>query len=305
MRAVLLWCASNPWLATHVPRWRFVKRALRRFMPGEEFASALASAVEFRSRGIEAIFTRLGENVKDLAEAGAVVEHYEAVLQQARDAGVDAEISVDATQLSKDIDPEAALANLNRLARAAAHAKSFMWIDMEGSAYTDATIDLYTKVRAHHRETGLALQAYLHRTAGDLGRLLPDGAAVRLVKGAYAEPPDKAFQAKRDVDANYLALCSLMLPEVKRGRLRMVLGTHDVVLARRIAELGAAVGVTREAIEVDMLYGIRTGELERLAGEGHRCKVLVAYGSAWYPWYVRRLAERPANVWFVARQMLP
>src|SRR5581483_379617 len=172
MRAVLLWCASNPWLATHVPRWRFVKRALRRFMPGEEFASALASAVEFRSRGIEAIFTRLGENVKDLAEAGAVVEHYEAVLQQARDAGVDAEISVKPTQLGLDID-------------------------MEGSAYTDATIDLYTKVRAHHRETGLALQAYLHRTAADLGRLMPDGVAVRLVKGAYAEPPDKAFQAKR------------------------------------------------------------------------------------------------------------
>ena len=305
MRAVLLWCASNPWLATHVPRWRFVKRALRRFMPGEEFASALASAVEFRSRGIEAIFTRLGENVKDLAEAGDVVEHYEAVLQQARDAGVDAEISVKPTQLGLDIDPEAALANLNRLARAAAHAKSFMWIDMEGSAYTDATIDLYTKVRAHHRETGLALQAYLHRTAADLGRLMPDGVAVRLVKGAYAEPPDKAFQAKREVDSNYLALCTLMLPEVKRGKVRLVLGTHDVELVHRVADLGAAIGVGKAQIEVAMLYGIRTGELVKLAADGHPCRDLIAYGHAWYPWYVRRLAERPANVWFVARQLLP
>ena len=274
-------------------------------MPGEEFASALASAVDFRSRGVEAIFTRLGENVKDLGEANAVVEHYEAVLQQAKDAGVDAEISVKPTQLGLDIDPEAALANLNRLARAASRAKSFMWIDMEGSAYTDVTIDLYVKVREHHRETGLALQAYLHRTAADLGRLMPDGVAVRLVKGAYAEPPDKAFQAKRDVDSNYLALCTLMLPEVKRGKVRMVLGTHDVDLVHRVAALGSAIGVGKGEVEVAMLYGIRTDELLKLAAEGHPCRDLIAYGHAWYPWYVRRLAERPANVWFVARQMLP
>ncbi len=305
MRGVLLWCASNPWLAAHVPRWRFVRRALRRFMPGEEFAAALAAAVDFRSRGVGSIFTRLGENVKDLAEAAAVVEHYESVLEQARDAGVDAEISVKPTQLGLDIDAEAALANLNRLARAAAHARSFLWIDMEGSAYTDATLDLYTKVRAHHRETGLALQAYLHRTAADLGRLMPEGAAVRLVKGAYAEPPDAAYQAKRDVDSNYLALCTLMLPEVKRGRVRMVLGTHDVELVRRVAGLGAAIGVGKGEIEVAMLYGIRSDELQKLAAEGHPCRDLIAYGAAWYPWYVRRLAERPANVWFVARQMLP
>jgi proline dehydrogenase len=274
-------------------------------MPGEEFAIALAAAVDFRSRGVAAIFTRLGENVKDLSEAAAVVEHYEAVLEQSAGAGVDAEISVKPTQLGLDIDPEAALANLNRLARAAAHAKSFMWIDMEGSAYTDATIDLYTKVRAHHRETGLALQAYLHRTAADLGRLMPDGVAVRLVKGAYAETPEKAFQAKRDVDSNYLALCTLMLPEVKSGRVRMVLGTHDVALVRRVADLGAAIGVGKEQVEVAMLYGIRTDELLKLAADGHPSRDLIAYGSAWYPWYVRRLAERPANVWFVARQMLP
>jgi proline dehydrogenase len=176
---------------------------------------------------------------------------------------------------------------------------------MEGSAYTDATLRLYSKVRAKHHQTGVALQAYLHRTSGDLGRILQDGGAVRLVKGAYAEPPDKAFQAKRDVEANYLALCALMLPEVKRGKLRMVLGTHDVLLVRRIAELGAAIGVGRGEIEVAMLYGIRTDELLRLASEGHPCRDLIAYGAAWYPWYVRRLAERPANVWFVARQMLP
>ena len=305
MRGLLLWCATNPWLSAHVPRWRFVRRALRRFMPGEEFASALAAAVDFRQQGIGAIFTRLGENVEDLSEAAAVVEHYEKVLEESRNAGVDAEISVKPTQLGLDIDADAALANLNRLARAAAHAKSFLWIDMEGSAYTDATIELYAKVRAKHRETGLALQAYLHRTAADLGRLMADGVAVRLVKGAYAEPPDKALQAKKDVDANYLALATMLLPEVKRGRARLVLGTHDVVLARRIAAFAEAAGVGRDQVEIAMLYGIRAGELAKLAAEGHPCRDLIAYGAAWYPWYVRRLAERPANVWFVARQLLP
>ena len=272
-------------------------------MPGEDFDSALKAATVFRSLQIGAIFTRLGENVSDLSEATAVVEHYESVLKAASAAGVDAEISVKPTQLGLDLDPAAALANLNRLAAAAASVRGFMWIDMEGSAYTDPTIDLYTKVRAKHREVGVCLQAYLYRTADDLGRLLPSSPAIRLVKGAYAEPPDRAFRAKRDVDANYLALSALMLHEVKRGKARLVLGTHDVQLIHRIAHLGRALGVERRQLEVAMLYGIRTEELAKLAVEGHPVKDLVAYGTAWYPWYVRRLAERPANVLFVARQM--
>ena len=298
-----MWCASNPWLAAHVPRWGFVRRALSRFMPGEDFDSALKAAGAFRSMQIGAIFTRLGENVSDLSEATAVVEHYESVLKAASAAGVDAEISVKPTQLGLDIDPAAALANLNRLAAAAAHVHGFMWLDMEGSAYTDPTIELYTKVRARHREVGVCLQAYLHRTADDLGRLLPSGPAIRLVKGAYAEPPDRAFPAKRDVDANYLALGVLMLAEVRRGKARLVLGTHDVQLIHRIAQLGHAIGVDRQQIEVAMLYGIRADELSKLAGEGHPVKDLIAYGTGWYPWYVRRLAERPANLLFIARQI--
>jgi proline dehydrogenase len=273
-------------------------------MPGEDFDSALKAAVEFKSKGIGAVFTRLGENIIDLAEANSVVEHYESVLNAAKAAGVNPEISVKPTQLGLDIDPAAALANLNRLADAASRAKGFMWIDMEGSAYTDATLDLYTKVRWRHSEVGVCLQAYLHRTAKDVGRLLQMSAAIRLVKGAYAESGDRALTAKRDVDANYLALSVLMLPEVKRGKLRLVLGTHDVKLVRWIAQFGLAVGLEREQIEVAMLYGIRTDELARLGAEGHRVGDLIAYGSAWYPWYVRRLAERPANVLFVARQML-
>jgi len=304
MRQLLLWCATNPWLAAHVPRWGFVRRAVGRFMPGEEFDSALKAAVDFKTKGIGAVFTRLGENIIDLAEAASVVEHYESVLVAAKTAGVSPEISVKPTQLGLDIDPAAALANLNRLADAASRAKGFLWIDMEGSAYTDATLDLYTKVKWRHSDVGICLQAYLHRTAKDVGRLMQMSAAIRLVKGAYAEPADRAFTAKRDVDTNYLALSVLMLPELKRGKLRLVLGTHDVKLVRWIAQFGLAMGIEREQIEVAMLYGIRTDELARLAAEGHRVADLIAYGSAWYPWYVRRLAERPANVLFVARQML-
>jgi proline dehydrogenase len=176
---------------------------------------------------------------------------------------------------------------------------------MEGSAYTQATIDLYARLRAHHPRTGVCLQAYLYRTVDDAVRLMDVKPAIRLVKGAYAEPPDRAYTAKRDVDANYLALCALMLPEVKRGRLRLVLGTHDVALFERASRFGRALGLERDQIEVNMLYGIRTDQQVRLAKEGYVVKALISYGEAWYMWYLRRLAERPANVLFVARQLLP
>ncbi len=305
MRSLLLWCAQNPWLSAHVPRWGFVRRAVSRFLPGEGFDAALQAAIAFKAQGIGSLFTRLGENVTSLSEASAVVEHYESVLARAASAGVTAEISVKPTQLGLDIDAAAAYANLQRLARAAGKAKSFLWIDMEGSGYTEATLDLYARLRADHPRTGICLQAYLYRTVEDAIKLLPLQPAIRLVKGAYAEPPDRAHAAKKDVDANYLALCSLMLPEVKRGRLRLVLGTHDVDLIEAVDRFGRALDVEQAQIEVNMLYGIRTDQQVRLAVGGYVVKVLIAYGDAWYGWYLRRLAERPANVLFVARQLLP
>ena len=303
MRRLLLWCAQNRWLATHVPRWRFAKRAVRRFLPGEGFDSALKAAVEFKGQRIGALFTLLGENVTDLEDANSVVEHYEEVLAASRD--VRAEISVKPTQLGLDIDPAAAFANLQRLARAAEKANTFLWIDMEGSAYTDPTLDLYRRLRAQAAHVGVALQAYLHRTVSDVAGLLPEKPAIRLVKGAYAEPPEIAFAAKRDVDANYLALCVFMLPEVKRNKLRLVMATHDVDLVAKAWRFGQALEMEKSQLEVAMLYGIRTDEQRRLAREGFKVWDLIAYGDAWYAWYLRRLAERPANVWFVARQLLP
>ncbi|HEV2027625.1 MAG TPA: proline dehydrogenase family protein [Candidatus Dormibacteraeota bacterium] len=305
MRSLLLWCAQNPWLSAHVPRWKFARRAVRRFLPGEEFEDALKAAVDFKAKGIGALFTRLGENVADLSEAREVVEHYESVFAKAVAAGLNAEVSVKPTQLGLDLDAEAAYANLLRLAQAAEKAKSFLWIDMEGTAYTEPTLALYRRLRADHPRTGVALQAYLHRTVDDVVKLLPLKPAIRLVKGAYAEPPDRAYQAKRDVDSNYLALCSLMLPAIKRGELRLVMATHDVDLVARITRFAKALGVERAQLEVAMLYGIRFDQQVRLAEEGYVVKDLIAYGDAWYAWYLRRLAERPANMFFVARQLLP
>src|SRR5436190_471910 len=203
MRRLLLWCAQNRWLASHVPRWRFARRAVRRFLPGEGFDAALKAATDFKAHGVG------------------------------------------------------------------------------------------------------ALQAYLYRTVSDIAGLLPLKPAIRLVKGAYAEPPEIAFSAKREVDANYLALCAFMLPEVKRSKLRLVLATHDVDLIARAWRFGQALEMERSQMEVAMLYGIRTGEQLRLAREGFAVRDLIAYGDAWYQWYLRRLAERPANILFVARQLLP
>jgi proline dehydrogenase len=274
-------------------------------LPGEEFDAALKAAIAFKEQRIGALFTRLGENVKDVSEANAVLEHYESVLAKVASAGLEAEVSVKPTQLGLDIDANTAFANLQRLAQAAEKAHSFLWLDMEGSAYTEPTLELYRRLRQENPSTGICLQAYLHRTVEDVVKLVPLKPAIRLVKGAYAEPPDRAYITKKDVDANYLALCALMLPEVKGSRLRLVLGTHDVELIELVTRYGLALGLGRAKIEVNMLYGIRTDQQVRLARDGYVVKALIAYGDAWYAWYLRRLAERPANMLFVARQLLP
>lgn len=303
MRRLLLWAAGNRWLAAHVPRWAFAKRAVKRFMPGETFDSALEAASRLKAGGVGTLFTLLGENVTVLDDVERVVEHYEEALSASTT--LQREISVKPTHLGLDLDPQAAYGYLLRLARSAGRANSFLWIDMEGSGYTQRTIDLYVRLRAEEPHVGIALQAYLHRTAADVAALLKEKTAIRLVKGAYAEPSSIAFTAKPDVDANYLALSAFMLPEVKRGQLRLVLGTHDVDLFAKIWRFGQAIGVQRSNLEVAMLYGIRMDQQLRLAHEGFPVKCLISYGNAWYAWYLRRLAERPANVLFAARQLLP
>ena len=306
MRTILLWMARNQWLRERLPKLWFAKRAVRRFMPGEDVESALGAARGFEADGIAVMFTRLGENVTRVEEGDAVADHYLTLLETIAQRGLDGEVSVKLTQLGYDIDRERALAHCERLAERAAESGRTLWVDMEGSAYVEGTLDLYSRLHASRLNTGICLQAYLHRTAADIQALIPTNPAVRLVKGAYAEPASIAYQKRPEVDANYVALAVAMLEGIRAGRTVTIgLGTHDVRLIEQIAEHAVALGLDKRAFEVEMLYGIRSGEQRRLAAEGYRVRDLIAYGEAWYPWYMRRLAERPANVIFALRQLLP
>jgi proline dehydrogenase len=305
MRRLFLWAARNAWLRDHLPRMRFMRRAVRRFMPGETLESALDAASPLQAAGIGTMYTKLGENLESIAEADAVADHYIAVLDAIRARGLDGEISVKPTQLGLDLDEDRALAHVTRLAVHAATTGSYVWIDMEGSAYTEATIRLYEHVRAVQPRTGICLQAYLHRTAADIERLRALDPAIRLVKGAYDEPAAIAFRDKHEVDASYHDLAVSFLTDGRGRPIRLGLGTHDVALIERIAASVAPAGIGRDGFEIEMLYGIRTGEQFRLARDGYRVQTLIAYGDAWYPWYMRRLAERPANVTFAIRSLLP
>ena len=231
--------------------------------------------------------------------------HYLAVMDDIRERHLDGEISVKLTQLGLDLDVERTFEHAAALATKAAETGKTLWIDMEGSAYTESTIALYERLRAAHPNTGICLQAYLRRTAADIQRLLPLKPEIRLVKGAYAEPAEIAYRTRHDVDANYLALSVAMLESVRAGgRVRVGLGTHDVRLIEQVAEPASALGLPRTAFDVQMLYGIRADQQRRLNREGFIVRTLIAYGEAWYPWYMRRLAERPANVLFALRQMV-
>ena len=284
MRSILLWMARNPWLRDRLPRLRFARRAVRRFMPGEDAESALTAAKGFEADGITVMFTRLGENVTKIEEGDAVAEHYLGLMDTIGERAIDGEISVKLTQLGYDIDRDRALAHCERLAEKAAGQGRTLWVDMEGSDYVDGTLELYERLHAAHPNTGICLQAYLHRTAADIQRLLPQNPGVRLVKGAYAEKATIAYQKRPEVDANYVALAVAMLEGMRAGHtVTLGLGTHDVELIEQIAEHADALGLDRTAFEVEMLYGIRSGEQRRLAKTGYRVQNLIAYDEAWYP----------------------
>ena len=305
MRTILLWMARNPWLKERLPRLRFVKKAVRRFMPGEDADAAFAAASRLAADGHGILFTRLGENLTVLAEADEVAAHYHAILDRGAALDRPIELSIKPTQLGLDIDEEACLRLCEGLASRADVTGTWFWIDMEGSAYVDRTIGLYERLKAKHRNVGICLQAYLKRTPLDLQRILPLQPAVRLVKGAYDEPASLAWRKKAEVDGAYQAAAIVLAEAARDGMARLALGTHDGALVERIASFAEAADVPREKLEIHMLYGIRAGELRRLQAAGFPPFTLIAYGKHWYPWYMRRLAERPANVGFALRQLLP
>ncbi len=303
MRTALLRASESRTLRSLASQRRFVRRAVARFMPGEDVESALRAAQQFAEQGIVTVLTQLGENVAEAGEARAVTQHYLGVLDRVSALGLKAHISVKLTHLGLDLSRDLCLEQLTSLVTRAAQTGTFVSIDMESSAYVDPTLELYRTVRSAHPNVGVCLQAYLYRTPDDLESLLPLGATVRLVKGAYHEPPSLAFPRKRDVDRRYFELAQRLLAYQPRPSQPHAFGTHDTALIERILTHARLSGISSQAFELQMLYGIRTADQIRLARAGYTMRVLISYGSYWFPWYMRRLAERPANVWFVVKSV--
>ena len=304
LRRALLWASRNEVLARRLPRLGFVQRATRRFLPGEELGDALAEAHRMAEQGMPTTLTRLGENVDTPTQADAVLDHYREATAAAQEAGLDTELSVKLTHLGLDQDLEDAARRIRALLEVTTD-KQLLWLDMEDSTYTDRTMALTRDVGGDGGRLGICLQAYLRRTEGDVAALEGTGTPVRLVKGAYRESPSVALVEPQAVDRAFAVLTRRLLEARAEGHLgRIVVATHDTALLDEAARIAGDLELPPDAWEYAMLYGIRPDEQQRLAEAGHRVRVLIAYGSEWFPWYMRRLAERPANLVFVARQLL-
>ena len=287
LRSALLGAAGNAWLRKKVPGSAAGRRAARRFMPGERLEDAVAACARLKADGLGCVITELGEDVTSREEADRAARSYERAVDALADAGMDVHVSVKPTHLGLTLDAGDAAERASAIAERAAARGGVVWVDMEASPHVDATLRLFETLRGAHANTGLCLQAYLRRTPADAERLLPLGPRIRLVKGAYREPEAIAYGTKREVDAAYEALARQLVA----GGAEVALATHDLDLVRRL-DLDC---------EIQMLYGIRAADQRRLAAEGRRVRVLISYGSEWFAWYTRRLAERPANLLFALR----
>ena len=272
-------------------------------MPGEHVRDALEAGARIAATGRGLILTQLGEAITSAEAAALVRDHYLLLFDQIHAMGLPAQVSVKPTQLGLDLSFADCQDHLLALAAKADESGSALWLDMEDSSYVDRTLELYVVLKRNHPSTGVALQAYLRRTPQDLARLTPLKPVIRLVKGAYDEPKAVAFEKKSDTDRAYYALASQLLEGAPTGTCSPVFGTHDLALIARIVERAEASGVAKDKYQIHMLYGIRDSAQRRLVAEGHIVKTLVSYGAAWYRWYMRRLAERPANVLFVVKSL--
>jgi proline dehydrogenase len=304
MRKALLWASTNAWLRDRATRTKFVRRSVVKFMPGERIEDAIDAARKLQPQGLNTILTRLGENITRIEEAQEVFDHYVRVIDLVRAAGLDAQISIKPTQLGYDQKPDLCVDYCIRLLERCQAAGNFLWLDMESSPYVEGTIALFKRLRASSDKVGIAIQAYLYRSEKDIEDLVALGSAIRLVKGAYLEPASVAYPKKRDVDDNYFKLCSRLLQDdnTRPGAL-VHIATHDVSLQARLQQVIADRKVAASRYEFAMLFGIQTSRQQELGRAGIRTRCLISYGEYWFPWYMRRLGERPANVWFVVKNV--
>jgi len=272
----------------------------RRFIAGETLEDALRAAAELNAKGLRVIMNQLGENIRDAADAEASYRAYSEILRQLAARKVDGSITIKPTQLALELDPALCAELTLRLVGEAKALGNFVEIDMEHSSAVDATLTLFERARAEHENVGLAVQGYLYRTEADLRRLERHRPKIRLVKGAYQEPPDIAFAEKRQVDENYRKLLRLLFS----GGFTPAVATHDEAMLAEAKALAREHGRTPDEWEVQMLLGVRRDLQESLAKEGVGMRVYVTFGTEWVPYFMRRLAERPANLAFVVRSLL-
>lgn len=269
-----------------------------RFVAGDTLDEAVEAASSLNGAGLTVSLDLLGEEVGGRESAERATAEYLECLARIPAEGLEANISVKLTQLGLAIDPVLAAVAVDRLAEAAARSGTTVTIDMEDTRFAAATVDLYAQAQPHHGNLGICLQAYLHRTPSDLERLIPLGGHIRLCKGAYVEAGEIAFQGSDDVDA---AFARLLIVLMAAEQVRPAVATHDprlIELTRKLAQTRAA------GFEFQMLYGVRSDEQRRLAALGHDVRIYLPFGSTWYPYLTRRLAERPANAWFFVRALV-
>ena len=310
LRSLFIYLSKAAWAQNLITHWGFAWRAASRFVSGTKIDDAIRAIKELNAKNVRVTLDHLGEHTSRPEEASEATAAIIEALDEIKTTDVCANVSVKLTQLGMGLDEAVCAQNLERILARAKENGNFVRIDMEDTPYTDKTINLYCQMRDKgYRNSGLVLQSMLYRTEADARKLLADNTPIRLVKGAYNEPADKAFPKKADVDANYDLIVKLMMDAALAADSPKgspdgcwppipAVATHDerrIEFARKYAE---KIGLPKDAFEFQMLYGIRRDLQEQLVKQGYQVRVYVPYGTHWYPYYMRRLAERPANVWF-------
>ena len=300
-RNALLYLSRREGLKDFATRFRFFKKMTTRFVAGEDIEEAIAAILELNAKGCTASFDHLNESVSNAAETEEEVGEYLQILSRIDETGIRSNVSIKLTQFGLEIDPELAYKNARTIVEDAARRGNFVRIDMEGSNVTQVTIDIFKRLRSEFglNDVGIVLQSYLRRTFDDVQDLLKIPARIRICKGAYNEPPEVAFPDKKDVDDNYVRVMKVLLSSgIYHG-----IATHDPKMIDATVDYAEREGIGREAFEFQMLYGVRRDLQMQLARDEYNVRVYVPYGKHWYPYFMRRLAERPANIWFILKNM--
>jgi proline dehydrogenase len=301
-RSALIYLSRQEGLKEFAARFRPFKKLTTRFVAGENIDEAVTAIRDLNAEGCSASFDHLNESVANSAEAEAEVREYLQILSRIDETGIDSNVSIKLTQFGLELDPELAYKNARAVVEDAARRGNFTRVDMEASNVTQQTIDIFKRLRAEFglNDVGIVLQSYLRRTYADAQELVKLPARIRICKGAYNEPPKVAFPDKRDVDENYVRVMRHLLASgIYHG-----IATHDPRMVAATIDFSQREGIAKEAFEFQMLYGVRRDLQRQLAKDGYNMRVYVPYGKHWYPYFMRRLAERPANIWFVLKNLL-